>query len=185
MVIDRQVAELAERAQDDVFARKLQDDSLTALRDEGYDDLATAVAREQARIETLIVQLEEDEEFRARVETDPTRTLVEWGLPEEAIGPVLEIIGAPDDVIRRASGDVDLHGRRAVPAAAAAVVLGALAFAQASSAASPSASNAEAVRHRSSPPPIVTGGRWSPDPRRHGVRVRQRNAVTAFLHRVK
>jgi hypothetical protein len=138
MVTDQQVAALVERTQDDEFAARLYDDPLDALRSDGYEEFAGDVERQLAQIDALVGQLVDDGTFRARVEEDPAATLAEWGLPGPAIMPVLGILGAPEDVLDRAADQIELHGKRTrVTAAAAAAVLGALAFAQSATAASP------------------------------------------------
>jgi hypothetical protein len=138
MTTDEQVAALAARAEDEGFAGRLYEDPIGTLRQEGYGDFAGDVQRELTRIDGLLRQILGDEEFRELVEQEPIATLTEWGLPEDAVEPVLAIMGAPEDVARRAAGDMELHGKRTPPsAAAAAAVLGALAFAQSATAASP------------------------------------------------
>jgi hypothetical protein len=138
MPTEEQVAALAQRTEDDAFAERLHDDPIATLRQEGYDDFASDVELELTRIDGLLRQILGDDEFRQLVEEKPTATLSEWGLAEDAVEPVLAILGAPDDVVDRAGRDVELHGRRTqVSTAAAAAVLGALAFAQAATAASP------------------------------------------------
>ena len=138
MVIDQQVAALAERARDESFENRLFDDPLGALKGEGYEALAADVERELVRIDGLLAQIAGDDGFRSRVEEAPAATLAAWGLPEDAVEPVLAILGAPDEVIERAAGEVELHGKRAqASAAAVTAVLGALAFAQSATAATP------------------------------------------------
>lgn len=164
MVTDQQVAELAARAQDDEFAARLYDDPIDALRTDGHEEFAGDVERELARIDELVGQLLGDGEFRARVEEDPTGTLTEWGLPGAAIPPVLGILGAPEDVIGRASDDVEIHGKRTqVTAAAAAAVLGALAFAQSANAASPEGFRYSSVDVQTQAQPSLVRGRSAPE----------------------
>jgi putative modified peptide len=139
-----QVNELVERlGRDSNLATALEKDSFATLRDMGLDDLATSVEQERERIRTLIDRIYADDDFRQAVEQDPTKELSEWGLPEEAIEPVLVMAGAPDDVLERATADVEAHlsGRNA---AAIAAVLGTLAFAQqATAAANPAQSTTQ------------------------------------------
>jgi hypothetical protein len=148
MATEEQVTALAERTEDDAFAERLHDDPIATLRQEGYDDFAGDVERELTRIDGLLRQILGDDEFRQLVEEKPTATLSEWGLAEDAVEPVLAILGAPQDVVDRAGRDVELHGRRTqVSTAAAAAVFGALAFAQTATAASP-----EGFRYRAAEP---------------------------------
>lgn len=128
------------------FAAALQLDTFTALRDTGFDDLAPSVEEERARIAALVDRIYEDVAFREAVELNPTGELVAWGLPEEAIAPVLVLVGAPDDVVDRATADVEAHlGRKPATIAAMAAVLGTLAFAQQATAASQPASTGAQV----------------------------------------
>ena len=130
--------ELAARAeQDQGFTERLESDPIATLEAEGWIDLADAVRREQERIGSLVARLAEDEEFRRQVEGSPA-ALTEWGIPTEALEPVLYAIGAPDEVVERASTDVEAHisgATKASLAAATTVVLGAFAFAGQASAA--------------------------------------------------
>jgi hypothetical protein len=104
-------------------------------------------------------------------------TLAEWGLPGPAIMPGLGILGAPDDVLGRASDQMELHGKRTRVTAAAAV-LGALAFAQSASAASPEVIRYGAIDAKAQMPNPVKWGaapsgiRWSsaqPNPIKWGA----------------
>ena len=121
---------------DKSFASALEHDPLSTLRNEGFADLATAAERDRDRIGELVEQLYADDEFRGRVEQDPIAELIGWGLPELAIGPLLAAAGAPDDVIERATADVEAHisARKPATVAAVAAVLGTFAFAQQASA---------------------------------------------------
>ena len=82
------------------------------------------------------------------MEENPTGELGSFGIPEEAIAPVLVLAGAPDDVIERASADVEAHlvGRKQATIAAIAAMLGTLAFAQQASAAQPRPASRSARR---------------------------------------
>ncbi len=122
---------------DGELAAALELDTFGALRDHGFDDLATAVEQERERIGELVDRIYEDDEFRRAVEEDPIAGLTGWGIPEVAIGPVLVLAGAPDEVVDRATADVEAHllGRKPATIAATAAMLGALAFAQQASAA--------------------------------------------------
>jgi hypothetical protein len=180
---DQQVTALAERAEDDAFAQKLYEDPIATLRDEGYDDFAGDVEQELTRIDGLLRQILGDDEFRQLVEENPTATLSEWGLPEPAIEPVLVLLGAPEDVLERASAEVEAHGKRTqVSAAAAAAVLGALAFAQSATAASP-----EGYRYGAGPE--ASKIRLGHDPNWRWIRYGRPGAVrydfTSFLRRVR
>jgi hypothetical protein len=173
MVTDQQVVALGQRAQEDEFAARLYDDPLGALRSDGYEEFAGDVERQLAQIDVLVGQLLDDGEFRGRVEEDPTGTLIDWGLPGPAIVPVLGILGAPEDVIGRASDDIELHGKRTqITAAAAAAVLGALAFAQSASAASPEVIRWGGIDAQAqvTPNPFRSGdpGQAQPNPRFYG-----------------
>ena len=144
-----QVTQLVGRMERDIdFASALEVDSLTTLRDSGFDDLGTAAAGERSRVEDLVERIYNDEEFRHSVERTPRMVLDDWGIPEAAIESVLIVAGAPEEVVERASADVEAHllGRKPLTFAAAAAVLGALAFAQEASAGSrPETPRAEVV----------------------------------------
>lgn len=177
---EQQAAALAERAADDAFVARLYEDPLTVLRGERFDDLAAEVEREIGQIETLVARVSGDDEFRMRLEDEPVEVLTEWGVPAGSIVPVLEILGAPEEVTARAmGGDVELHARRAAAsAAAAAAVLGTLAFAQTATAAGSdgirwSAAGVEqvepaGVRHGSVEPAGIRHGSVEPNPLRFG-----------------
>jgi hypothetical protein len=137
--------ELLERlAADDDFAAALEHDPFDALRSAGLDDVAIAVERERDRIAEVVGRIYEDDEFRHAVELDPSGALGEW-LPEIAIEPVLLLAGAPDEVLERATADVEAHlsMKRPLTVAAAAAVLGTLAFAQEAAAASSPAATSQ------------------------------------------
>ena len=61
-----------------------------------------------------MAQLGGDEAFRQRVEENPA-ALVAWGIPNEALEPVLIAIGAPDDVCERAEAASRRTGERPSP----------------------------------------------------------------------
>jgi hypothetical protein len=94
------------------------------------------VEQERDRIGELVDRIYRDDAFRGAVEQDPTVQLAEWGIPEAAIGSVLVLAGAPNDVVERATADVEAHllGGKPATIAALAATLGALAFAQQASA---------------------------------------------------
>ncbi len=167
---EQQAAALAERAADDAFAARLYDDPLSVLRGEGFDDLAAEVEREIGQIETLVARLSGDDEFRTRLEDEPVSVLTEWGVPAGASVPVLEILGAPEEVTARAaSDDVELHARRATASAAtAAAVLGALAFAQTATAAGTDGIRYSAAGVEQVEPSGVRHGSVDPNPYRWG-----------------
>src|SRR5918995_369571 len=83
-------------------------------------------------VTALAERLDEDTSFTAAFEDDPLTTL-----RSELVA------GAPDDVIQRASADVEAHisARKPATVAAVAAVLGTFAFAQQASAASQPASS--------------------------------------------
>lgn len=138
------VTALEERLDGDTpFTRAFEDDPLTTLRNEGFADLATAAEQDRDRIGELVERIYRDDAFREKVEQDPIAELIGWGLPEIAIGPLLLVAGAPDDVIERATADVEAHisVRKPATVAAVAAVLGTFAFAQQASAASQPASS--------------------------------------------
>ena len=141
MTSEERISALVERLDaDGEFAAALEGDVFTALRETGFDDLAAAGEQERDRIGELIDQIYRDDAFRRAVEEDPTRELGNWGIPEIAIGPVLVLAGAPDEVVDRATADVEAHlGRKPLTVAAMAAVLGSLAFAQQASAGSQTA----------------------------------------------
>lgn len=132
------VTALAERLDEDTpFTAAVEDDPLTTLRDEGFAGLAAAAEQDRDRIAELVDRIYRDDEFRAKVEQDPLAELIGWGLPEAAVGPLLLVAGAPDEVIERATADVEAHisARKQASVAAVAAVLGTFAFAQQASAA--------------------------------------------------
>jgi hypothetical protein len=142
------VSALAERLDEDTsFTAAFEDDPLATLRDEGFAGLATAAEQDRDRIGELVDRIYRDDEFRTRVEEDPLAELIGWGLPEAAVGPLLLVAGAPDEVIDRATADVEAHlsVRKPATVAAVAAVLGTFAFAQQAAAASnPATSSAQA-----------------------------------------
>jgi hypothetical protein len=116
---------------DSAFATALETDTFAALEDAGYTDLARTVEQERDRVSGLIDRIYEDDVFRRAIEDDPTRTLTEWGLPEDAVEPLLALVGAPDEVLDKATADVEAHlGKKPATVAAMTAMLGALAFAQ-------------------------------------------------------
>jgi hypothetical protein len=134
----QQINAFVERLEaDEGLAAALELDAFGALRDRGFDQLATAVEQERDRIGKLVDRIYRDDEFRRAVEEDPIAGLTGWGIPDVAIAPVLVLAGAPDEVVERATADVEAHllGRKQATIAATAAMLGALAFAQQSSAA--------------------------------------------------
>ncbi len=139
MTSQEQINELVDRLDwDSEFATALEADPLTTLRSAGFDDLAVAAEHERDRIAELVHRIYRDDEFRQALEQDPLKELGDWGLPEVALEPVLLMAGAPDEVVERATADVEAHlsVRKPVTVAAVAAVLGTLAFAQQASAAS-------------------------------------------------
>jgi hypothetical protein len=143
------VTALVERLDEDArFNEAFESDPLATLRDGGFAALATAAEQDRDRIGELVDRIYRDDEFRARVEEDPIAELIGWGLPEAAVGPLLLVAGAPDDVVDRATADVEAHlsVRKPATVAAVAAVLGTFAFAQQASAASnPATSSAQAT----------------------------------------
>jgi hypothetical protein len=143
MASQEQVTQLVERFdRDNEFAAALESNPLGALRQAGFDDWAVTVEQERDRIARLVDEIYRDDAFRRAVEEDPSGKLGDWGLPEIAIESLLLVAGAPEDVVDRATADVEAHLslRKPATAAALAAVLGTLAFAQEASAASPAAS---------------------------------------------
>jgi hypothetical protein len=136
MVGQAQMTQLAERLGGAEFAVSLEADVIATLRETGFDDLVVAAEQEGDRIAELIDRIYTDDEFRALVEEDPSGRLSEWGIPELAIEPLLALAGAPDEVLERATADVEAHLSMRKPAtlAAAVALLGTLAFAQEASA---------------------------------------------------
>lgn len=146
MTSEEQIKELVDRLDwDSEFATALEADPYTTLRSAGFDDVALAAEQEQDRIAGLVDRIYSDDEFRKAVEQDPMKELSDWGLPEVAFEPVLLMAGAPDEVVERAAADVEAHlsARKQATVAAAAAVLGTLAFAQHASAASQLAATAQ------------------------------------------
>lgn len=136
MTSEERISALVERLDaDSEFAAALEGDVFTTLRETGFDDLVAAGEQERDRIGELIDEIYRDDAFRRAVEEDPTGELGKRGIPELAIGPVLVLAGAPDEVVDRATADVEAHiGRKQLTVAAMAAVLGSLAFAQQASA---------------------------------------------------
>src|SRR5919201_5893027 len=133
MVSQAQVTQLADLIEREAgFASALEVDSLTTLRETGFDELEEPVARERDRVAELVDRIYSDDEFRQSVERAPRTVLDDWGIPEAAIESVLIVAGAPEEVVERASSDVEAHllGKKPLTLAAAAAVLGALAFSQ-------------------------------------------------------
>ncbi len=146
MTSQEQINELVDRLDwDSEFATALEADPYTTLRSAGFDDVAVAAEQEQDRIAGLVDRIYLDDEFRQAVEQDPMKELSDWGLPEVAIEPVLLMAGAPDEVVERATADVEAHlaGKKQLTVAAMAAVLGTLAFAQQASAATQPAATAQ------------------------------------------
>lgn len=121
---------------DGELAAALEVDAFTTLRELGFDDLVATVEQERDRIGELLDRIYRDDPFRSAVEQDPIAELTGWGIPELAIGPVLVLAGAPEEVVERATADVEAHvlGRKPATIAAMAAMLGTLAFAQQASA---------------------------------------------------
>jgi hypothetical protein len=139
MPSEERFSALAERlGEDSELGSALELDAVTTLRDLGFEDLAPRVEQERDRIADLVDRIYRDDAFRRSVEEEPVATLVGWGIPEPAVGNVLALAGAPDDVVELATADVDAHllGRKPATVAALGAMLGALAFAQQASAAS-------------------------------------------------
>jgi hypothetical protein len=133
----QQINAFVERLEaDSEFVAALELDTFSTLRDLGFDDLARTVEHERDRIGELVDRIYRDDEFRRVVEADPIGGLTAWGIPEFAVGPVLVLAGAPDEVVERATADVEAHllGRKPATIAAMAAMLGTLAFAQQASA---------------------------------------------------
>jgi hypothetical protein len=131
-----QVSQLAERLGGAEFAMSLESDVLGTLREAGLDELVVAAEVESDRIAELVDRIYTDDEFRTLLEEDPSGRLSEWGVPELAFEPLLLLVGAPDEVVDRATADVEAHlsARKPATFAAAVAVLGTLAFAQEASA---------------------------------------------------
>jgi hypothetical protein len=133
--------ELFERLEaDDDLAGALELDAVTTLRDMGFEDLIASAEQERDRIGELVDRIYADDSFRQAVENDPLGQLGDWGIPDLAIAPVLALAGAPDDVLDRATSDVEAHlGKKPATVAAMGAILGTLAFAQQATAAQPQA----------------------------------------------
>jgi len=146
MMTSQLVTEFVERLDGDKpFTTAFEDDPFETLRSEGFGELATAAEHDRDRIGELVDRIYRDDAFRQKVEQDPIGELIGWGLPEDAIGHVLLIAGAPAELVERASPDVEAHlsGRSVVAVAA---VLGTLAFAQqASASVQPASASAQAT----------------------------------------
>ena len=146
MAAQAQVTQLADRIEQDIdFASALEVDSLTTLRDSGLVELGGAAERERDRVAELVDRIYRDEQFRQALEESPRTVLDDWGIPEAAFESVLIVAGAPEEVLERATDDVEAHGwgRKPLSLAAAAAVLGALAFAQEAGAGNRPAATAE------------------------------------------
>jgi hypothetical protein len=137
MPSDERLSALAERLDaDGQLATGFELDALTTLRDLGFEDLAPTIEQERDRIGELVERIYREEELRRRVEEDPIAELVGWGIPDLAVAPVLMLAGAPDEVVERATADVEAHlmGRKGASVAAMGAIIGTLAFAQQASA---------------------------------------------------
>jgi hypothetical protein len=142
------VTALVERLEGDArFTSAFDEDAIAALRNEGFAAFATAAKQDRDRIGELVDRIYRDDEFRAKVEQDPLAELIGWGLPEVAIAPLLLVAGAPDEVVERATADVEAHisARKPATVAAVAAVIGTFAFAQQASAASNPAAKPQAA----------------------------------------
>jgi putative modified peptide len=129
---------------DSAFATALETDTFAALEGAGYEDLARAVETERDRVSGLVDRIYEDDLFRRSIEEDPATALSEWGLPEDAVEPLLALVGAPGEVLERATADVEAHlGRKPATVAALTAILGALAFSQQASASTHPATKAQ------------------------------------------
>jgi hypothetical protein len=137
MPSQQSIQALVERLDADVeLAAALEVDPFATLRELGFEDLVATVEQERDRIGELVDRIYRDDPFRSAVEQDPIAELTGWGIPELAIGPVLVLAGAPEEVVERATADVEAHllGRKPATIAAMAAMLGTLAFAQQASA---------------------------------------------------
>ncbi len=146
MAAQAQVSQLADRIErDSGFASALEVDSLTTLRDSGLAELGSAAEHERDHVAELVDRIYRDEQFRQALERSPRAVLDDWGIPEAAFESVLIVAGAPEEVLQRATDDVEAHawGRKPLGFAAAAAVLGAFAFAQEASAGNRPAAEAE------------------------------------------
>jgi hypothetical protein len=166
VVTDRQIQEFLDRAaEDDDFAAELEGDAVATLRGSGFDELADEAVREEERLAAIATRIAEDEGFRARIEDNPAAALG-GELPEPALEAFLAAVGAPDDLVERARGDVEAHiaaGTKASAAAISVAVLGALALGQQASAAQPGAvryGEPSGFRYSAEPNPL----RWSTQP---------------------
>jgi hypothetical protein len=152
-----QVTELVERLdRDSEFAAALDADPLGALRGASFDELAGRVVQQRDRMAELVDRIYLDDEFRHKLEAEPREMLGDWGLPEEAVEPLLSALGAPDEVVDRAAADVEAHLalKKPVTVASVAAVLGALAFAQQASA-TPNPAGKVSPSH-----PVVSSVSW-------------------------
>jgi hypothetical protein len=148
-----EVGQLIEKLdRDKSFGAALESDAFDALGGAGFGDLQQAVEQERDRIAELVDRIYEDARFREAIADDPTGTLGEWGLPEAAVEPLLLVVGAPDDVVERATADVEAHlGKKPATVAAVTAVLGALALGQQASAATHPGAKAEVARPGAKP----------------------------------
>ena len=106
---------------DGELAGALELDTLTTLREMGFDDLIETAEQERDRIGELVDRIYRDDAFRQAVEQDPLAELGEWGIPEMAIAPVLVLAGAPDDVVEQATAAQPQATMQTKPAATAQV----------------------------------------------------------------
>jgi len=91
------------------LAAALEADTFATLRELGFEDLVGPVEAERDRIGGLLERIYADDAFRTSVEQDPIAELTDWGMPELAIAPVLLLAGAPEEVVERATADVEAH----------------------------------------------------------------------------
>ena len=113
---------------DPEFAEQLAYDSVGALRSAGWEALAAEVEREQQHVAELASRLDGDDEFFNRVASDPD-SLADDGIPTEAIALVLLALGAPDELVEKASAEVEAHASIKPTLAVVTVTLGAFGFA--------------------------------------------------------
>jgi hypothetical protein len=129
VTVEEQLRAASKRAESDPeFAEQLAYDSVGALRSAGWEALAAEVEREQQHVAEVASRLDGDDEFFNRVASDPD-SLADDGIPTEAIALVLLALGAPDELVEKASAEVEAHASIKPTLAVVAVTLGAFGFA--------------------------------------------------------
>jgi hypothetical protein len=124
-----ELRELDARLEDRRFEEELGRDPISALREAGLPNLASAVVDVWQQTGDFAGRLERDGNLRKRLEAEPVAVLAEAGFPPLAAEPVLAAVGGPE----LPESDVEAHllpGRKTAAVWATVVTcLGAAAYA--------------------------------------------------------